>query len=317
MPSSPRRARLRRALRALALLVVVLLVVPGALLVLSAHRDPTPYFLERRSRLAAVHEGPEETVEGHRVRAVRLTAESGLQVELLLKRPVDPAAARRPLAVLLGGHNTGREAVRLVPDTRGAVVAALAYPYRGEHRLKGLAVVRHVPAIRRAILDTPPAVMLALDYLAALPDVDPQRIEAVGVSLGAPFVVIAGALDPRIRRVWAVHGSAGAYEPLEHNLRRRVPQAAPRAAVAGLASLLVKGPRMAPERWAPRIAPRPFVMVNALHDQQVPRPLVQRLYESAGEPKSLVWLPGGHVRARPEVVRPLVDTVLGRMLGPR
>ena len=255
-------------------------------------------------------------VDGHRVREVRLTAASGLQVDLLLKRPIAPAAAPRPVAVLLGGHNTGRDAVHLIPDTRGALVAALAYPYRGEHRLKGLAVLRHVPAIRAAIFDTPPALMLAADYLLAQPDADPRRLEVVGVSLGAPFAVVAGALDGRVARVWAVHGSGGAYEPLEHNLRRSIPAAAPRAAVAGLASLLVAGPRMAPERWAERIAPRPFVMINALQDERIPRPLVHRLYASADEPKSLVWLPGGHVRARPEVVRPLVDTVLARMLGP-
>lgn len=318
MPSSPsRRIRRRRAAAIAVLLVALVVVLPLLALAASAYRDPTPYFLERRSRLARVDEGASELVEGHWVRPVRLTATSGLQVELMLKRPADgDTTARRPLALLLGGHNTGREAVRLIPDTRGAVVAALAYPYQGEHRLKGLEVVRHVPIIRRAIFDTPPAIMLALDYLVRRPDVDPRRVEAVGVSLGAPFVVIAGALDERIARVWAVHGSGGVYGPLEHNLRRSIPQAPPRAAVAGLASLLLAAPRMAPEHWAPRIAPRPFVMINALQDQRIPRPHVQQLYESAGDPKTLVWIPGEHVRPRPEVVRPLIDTVFGRMLGP-
>ena len=179
--------------------------------------------------------------------------------------------------------------------------------------MTGLRILLQVPAIRRAVLDTPPAVMLAIDYLSSLPDVDPTRIEGVGVSLGAPFMVIAGALDPRIGRVWSIHGAAGVYGLLEANLRRAIPAAPPRAAVAGLASLLVAGPRMAPERWAPRIAPRPFVMVNATHDVQMPRPLVESLYASAVEPKSMIWIPGGHVRSRPEIVRPLIDTVLGRM----
>ena len=217
--------------------------------------------------------------------------------------------------MLLGGHVTGRDAVRLVPATRGAVVASLAYPYRGEHRVKGLRVVRHVPAIRDAVLDTPPAVMLALDYLVARPDVDRRRVEGVGVSLGAPCMVIAGALDPRLTRVWAIHGSGGSYGPLERNLRRSIPSAAPRAAVAGVAALLIAGPRLAPERWVGRIAPRPFVMVNARDDQRMPRALVERLYASARPPKSLIWVPGGHVRSRPEVVRPLVDTVLAHVVG--
>ena len=312
-PAPPRRRRRRRRLAWGAALALLL---PLALLVWSALRDPLPRILERRSTLAAVREEAAEVLDGHLVQSVRVTAASGLAVDLLVKRPLADTGgtvARRPLVLLLGGHKTGRDAVGLIPETQGAVVAAMSYPYHGPHRVKGLAVLRHVPAIRRAIFDTPPAVLVALDYLLARPDVDAARVEGVGVSLGAPFMVIAGALDPRIARVWSIHGAAGSYGLLETNLRRAIPAAPPRAAVAGLASLLVAGPRMAPERWAPRIAPRPFVMVNATHDVQMPRPLVERLYDAAAEPKSLVWIPGGHVRSRPEVVRPLIDTVLGRM----
>jgi hypothetical protein len=303
--------------------VAAVVVGGGALLVAAALRDPTPRFLERRSHLVTATEGPAESVDGHWVQPVRVTAASGLVVDLLLKRPVEAdggaraptTGARRPLIVLLGGHNTGRNAVRLIPATRGAVIASLSYPYRGEHRVKGLQVVRHVPAIRDAVLDTPPAVMLALDYLLDRPDVDRQRVEGVGVSLGAPFMVIAGALDPRVTRVWAIHGSGGSYGPLERNLRRNIPSAAARAVVAGAASLLISGPRLAPERWVGRIAPRPFVMLNARDDQRMPRALVERLYASARAPKTLIWVPGGHVRSRPEVVRPLVDTVLARVMA--
>lgn len=311
----------RRITRVLGLGVLTLIVVCAVLLVASALRDPTPRFMARRSHLVAAHEGPAEVIEGHWVRSVRLVAASGLEVDLLLKRPLasgpDGRASGmlRPTVVILGGHNTGRDAVRLIPDTRGSIIAALDYPYRGEHRVKGLAVLRYVPAIRDAILDTPPAAMLAVDYLLRQPDVDSGQVEAVGVSLGAPFMVIAGALDQRIARVWSVHGSAGSYGPLEHNMRRNIPFAPARAVVVGLATMLISGPRLAPERWVSRITPRPFVMINARDDVQMPRALVDRLYTSAGEPKTIVWVPGGHVRARPEIVRPLVDTVLSRMRG--
>ena len=311
-----RPPRRRRVVVVVALLAMV--AAGGALLLALAFRDPMPRFAARRSQLATVTEHPAEVLDGHLVQAVRLRATSGLEVELLLKRPLERdapanAAARRPLVVILGGHKTGRDAAHLIPHTRGAIVAALSYPYRGEHRVKGLQVLRHVPAIRDAVLDTPPAVQLALDYLHRRPDVDPARTEGVGVSLGAPFMVIAGALDPRLSRVWSIHGSAGAYGPLEANLRRNIPVAPARAAVAALASALISGPRLAPERWVARVAPRPFVMVNALDDSQMPRALVERLYASAREPKSMIWVPGGHVRSRPEVIRPLVDTVLGRV----
>ncbi|HVE79519.1 MAG TPA: hypothetical protein VNA89_11680, partial [Gemmatimonadaceae bacterium] len=318
MPPRPPSLRPRRL--GLALIAATLAVLAGAVAYLM--RDPTTRMLARRSRLAAVQEGAPQMVDGQWVRPVRLRAGSGLEVELLVRRPGEHGAdgrgarERRALVVILGGHNTGREAARLIPDTRGTVVAALSYPYRGEHRLKGLAVLRYVPAIREAVLDAPPAVMLALDYLLAQPDVDPRRVEGVGVSLGVPFVTIAGALDERFTRVWAIHGGAGSYEPLEHNLRRNVPLAPARAAVAGLSTVLIAGPRIAAERWAGRIAPRPFCMVNAVADERVPRPLAERLYASARAPKALAWVSGGHVRSRPEVVRGLVDLVLDRVVGP-
>jgi hypothetical protein len=55
-------------------------------------------------------------------------------------------------------------------------------------------------------------------------------------------------------------------------------------------------------------------MLNACEDERMPRPLVDRLYASAREPKSMIWVPGGHVRPHTDVVRPLVDTVLARVL---
>jgi fermentation-respiration switch protein FrsA (DUF1100 family) len=195
------------------------------------------------------------------------------------------------------------------------MVVALDYPYAGDTRLKGLEVVRHVPAIRGALLDTPPALMLALDYLLARPDVDRGQVEMVGASLGLPFVCVAAALDDRVTRVWSVHGAAMPYTLIEHQLRRSIPFAPARAAVAGLANLFASGPRLAPEHWCPRVAPRPFVMINARDDDQLPRHAIEALYERALEPKEMIWLPGLHVHPkRADVIRGLVQTVLERVV---
>ena len=53
----------------------------------------------------------------------------------------------------------------------------------------------------------------------------------------------------------------------------------------------------AQEKWVPRIAPRPLVMVNASGDERLPRESVGALYHAAGEPKEQVWMPGRHVHA--------------------
>lgn len=278
-------------------------------------RNPEQYMLERRSRLAEVTEGPWKDAGDDEVREVRLRATSGLVVDLAVKRPRDVGASddRHPLAIVLGGHRRGRDAVDFIENTQGIIVAALSYPYAGEPKPDALEFIRDIPKIRTAFLDTPPAIMLALDYLLQQPHVDAERVEAVGVSLGGPFVTIAGALDQRISRAWVVHGSAGSYAPLEISMRREIPIPGVRHLAAAISALIINGPHMAPERWAARIAPRPFMMVNARDDERMPRPNVERLFESAQEPKALVWLPGGHVRSSAAVLRPLVDTVVAMM----
>jgi dienelactone hydrolase len=306
------RRRRRKRLTAITLASLLATGIAGALWLT---RDPEPRMLARRSGLASVTEGPPVRDGNHELRDVRLRAESGLEVELTIKRPVsgDEGKARRPLAVLLGGHRRGRAAVQFIPDAGGMIVAALSYPYAGEPRPDALEFVKDIPNIRQAFLDTPPAIMLALDYLLTQPDVDPKWIEVVGVSLGAGFVTIAAALDQRISRVWVVHGSAGSYGPLEVSMRREIPVPGVRHAAAALSALIINGPNMAPERWAHRVAPRPFVMVNALSDERMPRKLVDRLFDRAREPKTMVWLPGGHVRSNAAFLKPLVDTVVAMM----
>ena len=141
-PGLRRPFRARSALAGIAALAALL-----ALATLYFLRDPTPRILERRSRLVAWQASRAESIDGHWVQTVHLAAASGLEVDLTVKRPgsdsaaldagshsgtawpASPAAVRRPLVVLLGGHRTGKDAVELIPDTHGTVVVALAYPF--------------------------------------------------------------------------------------------------------------------------------------------------------------------------------------------
>jgi dienelactone hydrolase len=310
MQSKPRSRRVRRAL--VAIVAIVLFAAAGAAYLL---RDPLPHFLARRSTLATVAEGDPIIERGYVLTPVRVTATSGLAVELAVRRAIGDSAQRSPLAVVLGGHYTGRKAAERLGDTPGVVVATLSYPYTGDPRPDALTFLRDVPKIRGAFLDTPPAIMLALDYLMQRPDVDTTRVEAIGVSLGAPFMSIAGALDPRFGRVWVLHGSGGSYTPLEANMKRTIPFAPIRAVAAGVAAIIISGPRLDPVRWVPRIAPRPFVMVNATDDERLPRAAVDALYRSAREPKELVWMSGRHIHSDRETIQRLVAIVMSRVRG--
>jgi hypothetical protein len=304
----------RRAALGTAIAGVILIATVAWLL-----RDPLPYMMQRRSSLEGSVLEVLQRDSAHVNERVLLQAASGLEVSIIIRRPrniAEPVAAatmRRPVFLILGGHRTGDHAATLIPDTDGNIIAAMAYPFEGDVGIKGLAVVGAVPLIRRAIMDTPPAIMIALDYLLSRPDVDSTRVELVGASFGAPFACLAGALDERVTRVWSVYGAARLYDQVELNMRRNISFAPARHLVTAVANVLGAGPRLAPEYWAPQIAPRPFIMVNASEDERMPREGVLALYEAAGDPKELIWLEGQHLhRSRPDVLARLVETVLQR-----
>lgn len=307
-----------KRLARIALWTLGVIVLGGAATTAWLLRDPTPRFDARRSALADVRERPPTRDGATLEQDVELAATSGLRVELAIRRPAVEEATpiRRPVFIVLGGAVRGKDAGKLIGDTRGAIFASLKYPYDGKLKVRGaLAVLTQVPAIRRAFYDTPPAVQLALDYLLARPDVDTARVELVGASFGAPFAAIAAARDTRVTRLWLAHGGGDSHALLEHNLQRDIPNATLRAPLAHLANVLISGPRFTPEAWVGRVSPRPVIMLNAEEDEQIPRASVELLYAAAGDPKELVWLPGQHMQGnRPEVIEGLINAMVTRIL---
>jgi dienelactone hydrolase len=291
---------------------IMLLVLGGAAWLL---RNPEPVFTARTGGLVRVDTLVVRHERGMLEQELALVSATGLRVHMAVRRPT-PApgdTTRRTLFLLLGGQERGRGAAALVADTRGTVVASFDYPFDGDHRAKGLAVVAQVPSIRRALYDIPPAVTLVLDYLLGRPDVDTARVELVGASFGATFATIAAARDPRVTRLWIAHGGGKPFAMINTGLEREIPFAPFRWPVAGLATLLASGPRFAAERWVGRASPRPVVMLNALDDERIPRASVEALWNAARDPKSQVWLPGAHMQGnRQDVLRALVDTVMTR-----
>ena len=291
-------------------------VLTGGLcaLVLYLLRDPRPHFEERRSSLASVEESEPITEGNSSFQDVTLTATSGLQVRINVRRQLADSGLALPGVVILGGHVTGLTSARLVGETPGIAVIGMSYPFTGNPKPGTATFLREIPKIRAAFLDTPPALMLVMDYLYRRNDIDTTRVEAVGVSLGAPFVTIAGALDSRYTRIWALHGSGGSYAPLEASMRRTIKFAPLRHLAATIANVLISGPRLAPEKWAAQISPRPFVMVNASDDERLPRESVEALYAGAAEPKEIIWMSGRHIHADAETIGRLVRIVMERVV---
>ena len=277
---------------------------------------PQQYFTEFRGIITEAKVSERTQEDGGFVgQAVTLTADTGLTVDLRVLRPT-VHEGRLPLLILLGGHRTGRDAVEVLGHPGGLAVAALDYPYRGPERIRGVRqILGTIPAIQRGLLDTPPAVSLALDWLVGQPWVDPARVELMGVSLGVPFVAVAGANDERFKRVWLVHGGINNREWLANRLESRISNDAVRDVASRLLLGLAHGSSFNTGEWVHKISPRQVVVIGASEDEQMPRENVEQLYAAAREPKELQWSDGGHVRPhRVEIVRQLLDMVRSQIL---
>jgi fermentation-respiration switch protein FrsA (DUF1100 family) len=142
----------------------------------------------------------------------------------------------------------------------------------------------------------------AVAYLLTRPDVNPDRIGLLGQSMGAATAILAAARIPEIGAVVTEGAYASLTEFIANDFAHltglpRFPFAPLMVALgewqAGLDADLVR-----PVDDIAQLSPRPVFVIHGLGDTVVPPENGQRLYQAAGEPKSL-WQPKnvGHTTA--------------------
>lgn len=294
----------------------LLVVLIGALVILPVLPDPVPGYFKRKGQLSGIEETARWRDGRDEYRELRLKSSSGLEVELSIRMP-QHADGPRPLILILGGRRTGRDAVKLIDDSHGVAVAAISYPWQDNDReISNLKLLLHFRRLQRAILDTPPALMLAADYLLSLPEIDPQRVELVGVSLGAFFVAVPGALDTRFKRIWLVHGAGQPEQVLAHGLRKVIRSEWLRRLGGRLLGLLTASHHFRPEEWVGRISPRPVIVISARHDEAFPPETIQALHQALQEPSEVIWVGENHISpGQQDIIAAITDIVLSRVLA--
>lgn len=264
----------------------------------------------RRGRLAGVREVRTLDAPGSESWDVTLTSSTGLLARLRLHLPKGISAGeRRPGVVLIGGFDTGRDAVGLLPADMQQVMVSPDYPeeFAFEEDAEAL---RQLGALRDASWDAVAILLLAADYLETRPEVDPDRLILVGASLGGFFASVAAAVDSRFRNVALLYTGADLPRIIAANAQE-APAPAQRLG-SDLAALPVRF--LEPARYVPAIAPRHLLLVNGLHDDRIPRASANALLEAAREPRERVWLPTGHLEPEDTtLIRALVDTAFARL----
>ena len=275
--------------------------------------DPTLHYTDRKGQLIKVQQTAQWPERDSLYTELTLISSSGLRVELTTRLPTT-ASSPRPLVLLLGGRRTGRDAVKLITETHGVAIAAISYPYSGDPKAKGMALVTDLYDIQQAIRDTAPALMLTMDYLMTDSQINPKRIELAGVSLGAFFVSVPGALDPRFRRVWLIHGAGEPAKVLGKGTERYLSSTALCYVAGQLLGWMTLSHHLEPEEWVGRISPRPVIIINAREDRSFPVTSIAALHKAVNEPYEIIWTEGEHIMpSRMEIVETISSLVLERV----
>jgi hypothetical protein len=167
-------------------------------------------------------------------------------------------------------------------------------------------------------------VRAAVEFLRSRPDVDPQRIGGIGLSVGGEMMMEAAAESDGLAAL--VSEGAGIRSIRESlaipDTRKRIEAALVHTIVTPAIALFANStPPASLEDLAARIAPTPLFLIYATPGEGGEAELSQTYYESAREPKELWLVPGaghtGGIEAQPaEYERRVVgffdDALLGR-----
>lgn len=317
MQHRSQRSPLRKALRLVlwtGVACLTLSMILAAYLFVPVIPDPSSGFLARKGSLQRADVTRQWTTATAELSEITLTSSSGLQAQVTVNRPRG-IKTRRPLVILMGGYKTGRHAAELIHDTHDIVIAAISYPYHGTEAADDLGFLRNVTSIRQALLDTPPVVLLTLDYLAAQDYVDPARIELAGVSFGAFLASVPGALDPRFERVWLIHGGGDPVAVFDHFTVNKIRFRPLRWLLTRSFALLIQANYMKPERWVGRISPRPVIVVHARNDPSFPKQSIESLHRALRQPYEIIWLGEEHIGARSQdIIQQIADLIYSNIL---
>lgn len=290
---------MRRKPRRMLLVFAAAVLVAAAVYCIELAIPKRAFFIDRAGTLV----GQVHTQTRHArttSETVHLVSSSGLEVDMRVSRPADDGERKLPVLLVLGGYRTGKDAVDLVGEPKHIAYAAIDYPYDGKQDLGDFwSSVAAIPGIQDAFLDSPPALLLALEWLLEQPWVDTQRVELAGISLGVPFAAPAGALDARFSRVWLMHGGGDNVSWVSGQARHRIENEALRRITVRLILFAVYGNSFNTERWIEEIAPRPLVIVMAHDDDFVSAAAQEPMLEAARGPNvELIWTQGRHIGPR-------------------
>jgi dienelactone hydrolase len=184
---------------------------------------------------------------------------------------------------------------------RGVASLFVIMPYYGPRRPAD-ANVRMISADPRRTIDgmtqAVKDIRYAAAWLAAEPEVDRDQIGVFGISLGGITAALAGAAEPRFHKICPVLAGGGIALVLWESTEPHAVEARQRWIAAGGTrdSLMELMKTVDPATYGDCVRGRKVLMLNASHDEIIPKKCTEALWQAFGRPE-IHWYDAGHYSA--------------------
>ena len=251
----------------------------------------------------------------------RLEPNNTVPAELYMPRGATAGGPRRPAVICLHIMDGNVELVKIACSAlaaRGIPALWFNLPYYGPRSpVGGRNAVAADPALFVTAMSQSVAdVRRTVDVLASRPEIDPQRIGVMGISMGGILAAVAAENEPRIARAVLILSGGDLLPVIEQanetrglrDMLHRLPPAR-RAEIEH--AIQEADPLRHAERLRVRAQSGKVLMINAARDEVVPRACTEKLATALGIGERVHWLDGlGHytaLAALPAVLQATAD----------
>ena len=248
-------------------------------------------------------------------------ANNTVPARYFLPAGIDGSSTPRPGVVclhILGGNFELVELTCATLARRGIPALWLKLPFYGERRPAGskLDLTRHPDRFAAALGQGIADVRRAIDVLAARPEVDPERVNVMGISLGGIVAASTAAIDPRVNRAALLLAGGDTMTIIDEapecrDLKDAMAELEPDERIKVERSIGQVDPLTHARSLRERAGQGRVLMINAACDEVIPRRCTERLAAALGMADRVVWLEGlGHytaLAALPQALNMTVD----------
>ena len=150
---------------------------------------------------------------------IKLNSNTKIQAKLLrYQNKSNPS--KLPFVLILGGFETGANAVELVKPRFPVLLASFDYPYQPPKKWHLSDFFSELNKIKKATHETIQGMVRLYQKIKKRKDTAPDYGTMVGASFGAPFVLLSSSKIKDIKGIALLHGFADIRNVLEHRLQQ-------------------------------------------------------------------------------------------------